>query len=295
MFPEYRPVDVAIATLAAQQHGVVALVQLVALGLTESAVRKRVASGRLHRVYRGVYAVGHRRLTKRGRWMAAVLACGDDAVLSHLSAGELFNVRRSGGIVDVTSTTRSRHGVPGIRLHQPRALAPEHRTIVDGIPVTTVPRMLADLAGTLDAQQLKRVWQEAQRQRLLDVEAVKPLVSQPRKGIGKLRALVEEAEDAPDTHTEFEHRFHDFITDHPEIPVPAYNVALHGYVVDAVWLNERLIVELDSRAYHWHRTEEDADRAADLLSHGFPTYHLTWRALTRKPDTVAHRIRSYLA
>jgi hypothetical protein len=216
-------------------------------------------------------------------------------VLSHLSEAELLNLRKSGYIVDVTSPTRSRKGLDGIRLHQPRVLLPEHRTTVDGIPVTTVPRLLADLAGVLDATGLKRVWQEAQRQRLLDVDAVKPFVNQPRKGIRNLRALVADAEDAPDTKTEFEHRFHDFITDHPEIPTPAYNVALHGYVVDVAWLDERLIVELDSRAYHWHRTEEDADRAADLLTRGFPTYHLTWKALTRTPDKVAGRIVHLLA
>jgi hypothetical protein len=174
-------------------------------------------------------------------------------------------------------------------------LLPEHVTTVDGIPVTTVPRVLADLAGTLDKQQLKRVWQEAQRQGLLDVNAVKPLARQPRRGIAKLNALIDDAEDVPDTKSEFEHRFHDFITERPDIPRPAYNVALHGYVVDAAWLNRGLVVELDSRGFHWHRTEEDTDRAADLLTHDYRTYHLTWKALTRTPETVAARLRILLA
>jgi hypothetical protein len=243
---------------------VVELTQLVALGMTESGVRKRVAAGRLHRVFRGVYAVGHRRLTKHGLWMAAVLASGDGAVLSHLSAGELLNLRRSGNIIHVTSPTRSRKGLKGIRLHQPRVLLPEHVTTVDGIPVTSVPRVLADLAGTLDKQQLKRVWQEAQRQGLLDVNAVKPLARQPRRGIAKLNALIDDAEDVPDTKSEFEHRFHDFITDRPDIPRPAYNVALHGYVVDAAWLSQGLV-------------------------------YVTWKALTRTPETVAARLRILLA
>jgi hypothetical protein len=110
-----------------------------------------------------------------------------------------------------------------------------------------------------------------------------------------LTALIEEAEDAPDTKTEFEHRFHDFITERPDIPRPSYNVALHGYVVDALWPDERFIVELQSRGFHWHRTEEDADRAADLLTHGYRTYPVTWKALTRTPDTVADRLRTLLA
>src|SRR3954454_23577099 len=117
MRPQDRPVDVEIAELALRQHGVVALWQLVALGLKKRAVMHRVAAGRLHRVFRGVYAVGHARLTKRGWWMAAVLACGDGALLSHLSAGELLNLRASGNTIDVTSPTRSRHGLKGIRLH----------------------------------------------------------------------------------------------------------------------------------------------------------------------------------
>jgi hypothetical protein len=283
-----------LAALAERQHGVVALWQVVALGLEKRAVMHRVAAGRLHRVFRGVYAVGHKRLIKRGWWMAAVLACGEGALLSHLSGAELLNLRQSGNIIDVTSPTRSRHGLHGIRLHQPRFIAPEHRTIVDGIPVTTVPRLLADLAGTLDATGLKRVWHEADRQGILDVEAVKPLASQPRRGIRNLRALIEAAEDTPDTKTEFEHRFHDLICANPDIPQPVYNVALHGYVVDAAWLTRGLVVELHSRAYHWHRTEEDADRAGDLLAYGYRTYAVTWKALTRTPDLVAYRIRQML-
>jgi hypothetical protein len=294
MVDQNGPADAGIAALAHRQYGVVSLAQLVALGLSKQAVAKRVAAGRLHRVFRGVYAVGHRRLTKYGRWMAAVLACGEGAVLSHLSAAELLNLRLSGNIIDVTSPTRSRHGLKGIRLHQPRSLAPEHRTTIDGIPVTTVPRLLADLAGMLDATGLKRVWHEADRQKLLDVEAVKPLARQPRKGIRNLRALIEAAEDAPDTKSEFEHRFHDLMAANPDIPQPVYNVALHGYVVDAAWLTQGLIVELHSRAYHWHRSEEDADRAADLLAHRYRTYHVTWKALTRTPDVVADRIRLML-
>jgi hypothetical protein len=155
-------------------------------------------------------------------------------------------VGRSRSGIHVTTPNRNLHGQKGIVLHRARALRPEHRTTIDGIPVTTVPRLLADLAGTLDKTGLKRVWQEAQRRKLLDVEAVKPLASQPRRGIGNLNALIDEAEDAPDTKTEFEHRFHDFIVERG-IPRPVYNAAVGPYVVDALWPDAKLVVELDSR------------------------------------------------
>jgi very-short-patch-repair endonuclease len=294
MVDKERPLDVELAELARRQHGVVALRQLVALGLTRQAVSKRMHAGRLHRIFRGVYAVGHRRLTRRGVWMAAVLACGEGAALSHLSAADLYGLRGSGNTVDVTSPTRSRHSRRGIRLHQPRMFQPAQRATVDQIPVTTVPRLLADLAPVLDAHGLKRVWQEAQRLRLLDVAAVKPFLTEPRRGIGKLGALVEEAEDAPNTRSELEHLFHDFIKER-RLPRPHYNAPLHGRVVDALWPEERVIVELDSRSFHWHRAEEDFDRDAELLAtHGYVTYRVTWRALTRTPDDVERRLRRLL-
>jgi hypothetical protein len=294
MGPIYRPVEMEIAALAARQHGVVALAQLVALGLCRGAVAIRAVAGLLLRGCRGGSAVGHAGRTKRGWWMAAVLACGDGALLSHLSAAELYVLRRSGNTIDVTSPTRSRSGLKGIRLHQPRTLAPEHCTTIDGIPVTTIPRLIVDLAGMLDATGLKRVSQEADRQRLLDVEAVKRLTHQPRKGIGKVIELIEAAEDTPDTKEEFEHRFHDFLTERPDIPRPVYNTLVEGYLVDVYWPRHGVIVELQSRTFHWHKTEDDADRFGDLIALGYRVYPVTWRALTREPEKVAGRLRRLL-
>jgi hypothetical protein len=226
--------------------------------------------------------------------MAAVLACGPGAVLSHLDGGELLNIGRSRGRIHVSSPTRSRHGIPHVVLHQPRGLEPHERTEIDGIPVTSATRTLVDLAAILDFQRLKRAWQEAQRQGLLDVNAVRPYLDQPRKGIRHLRALVDDATDAPDTREEFEHRFADLVEADPEIPAPAYNAAVGPYIVDAAWIDEGLIVELDSREYHWHRAEEDYERDAELQARGYRTYHVTWRALTKTPDLVAARITRLL-
>src|SRR3954470_1025201 len=123
--PAPPPLDGAVGSLAARQHGVVSRGQLRELGLADSAIGYRIASGRLHRVHRGVFAVGHRLLTARGRWSAAVLACGPGAVLSHASAAALWELRPSPAVsLDVTIRRTGRLTRPGIRIHRPRTLPP---------------------------------------------------------------------------------------------------------------------------------------------------------------------------
>jgi predicted transcriptional regulator of viral defense system len=132
--------------LAERQHGVVSLSQLNALGLGKAAVAKRAANGRLHRVHRGVYAVGHARLTLPGRWMAAVLACGQKAVLSHRSAAGLWGLRPDNRAnTDVSLPSRSARPRPGIDVHRSVTLTPADRTVKDGIPCTTLARTLLDV------------------------------------------------------------------------------------------------------------------------------------------------------
>jgi predicted transcriptional regulator of viral defense system len=145
-FRDQPPRDVAIARLAERQHGVVSLSQLNALGLGKAAVAKRAANGRLHRVHRGVYAVGHGRLTLPGRWMAAVLACGQKAVLSHRSAAGLWSLRPDNRAnTDVSLPSRSARSRPGIDVHRSVTLTPADRTVKDGIPCTTLARTLLDV------------------------------------------------------------------------------------------------------------------------------------------------------
>jgi predicted transcriptional regulator of viral defense system len=142
-----RPADGRIAALATRQHGVVATWQLTRLGYSHTQVSDRCAAGWLHRIHRGVYAVGHRRLSQNGRWMAAVLACGAEAVLSHQAAVALWELRpRRTGLVDATVPGRRRHGQRGIRVHNVRTLAPTDRTVLDGIPVTSFARTVLDHA-----------------------------------------------------------------------------------------------------------------------------------------------------
>ncbi len=150
-----RP-DQAIAALATRQHGLVTRAQLVALGLSSSAIDRRLAAGRLHPIHRGVYAVGHPLLSRRGSELAAVLACGPGAVLSHRPAGALWDILGSSGRPHVTAR-RSRGAVAGIIVHRSRGLHPGETTVRDGVPCTTWARTLLDLAPSLPASRLVRV------------------------------------------------------------------------------------------------------------------------------------------
>ena len=137
-----------IARLAARQHGLVTLAQLLAAGLDKSAIARRVRAGQLHRVYRGVYAVGHAGLSREGRFLAAVLGAGKGAALSHLAAAELWEVRRyRASLIDVVVPTRRR--ADGVRVHETRTLHPRDVTTYKGIPVTTIARTLVDLSDVL--------------------------------------------------------------------------------------------------------------------------------------------------
>jgi hypothetical protein len=228
--------------------------------------------------------------------MAAVLAFPDGAVLSHRTAAEVWGMLRPTATrPQVTSAARTLHGRPGLVLHRSRSLPPDHTAEVDGLPVTTVPRTLLDLAGARDLQPLRRAWEGAQRRDLLDVKAVAELCdSSPGRRVKPLRALIEEAMDAPDTIEEFEARFADFLRERPDIPPAVHNVLLEGYMVDVHWPGTGLIVELDSKTFHWHTRERDAERDAELFLAGYVTYRVTWSALTRTPEAVAGKIRRLL-
>ena len=289
----------AIAALAARQHGVVAARQLAALGLTYASVRHRVRTGRLHVVHRGVYAVGHPRITRRGRWMAAVLACGDGAVLSHRSAAALLGLRPDGrSSVDVIAAGRGRRSRRGITLHSASGLKSGDHGTCDGIPVTSVPRTLLDLAAVVDARQLERAFEAAERMRLLDMRALHELAHRSRghHGLGAFRRLIDHLHDVPETATELERRFIDLCDNHA-LPRPACNVALEGFVVDALWPHARLVAELDSFGFHRTRAMFESDRARDatLQLAGYRVLRITSRRMEHDADRVAEAIRGLLA
>lgn len=295
--------ELAIAGLASLQHGVVARHQLVAEGLTSWMVDDRIASRRLVPLHRGVYAVGHARLRREGVWLAAVLAVGREAALSHRDAATLHEIRYSNGTVVDVSTPMERRGQRGIRIHGRSALDARDITVIDSIPVTTVARTLVDLAGVVPRDQLAKAVSEAERRRTIDVVAIEHVLSRVRgrrgPGIAKLRAVLaaHAALGVTLTRSELEDRFVALL-DAQCIPRPRLNawIAEVGLEVDALWPAERLVVELDGYAFHHDRRtfERDRQKANDLVDLGYRVLRFTHRHVVDEPGDVAIRLRRAL-
>jgi hypothetical protein len=205
------------------------------MGLGTGAIQHWLGNGRLRAIHRGVYTVGHSVLSLRGRWMAAVLACGPDSVLSHRDAAHLWDLRRSAAArIDVTAP-RSREGVNGIRLHRVRRLDPRDVTVRENISVTTVARTLLDNAEVLRPKQLERMIEEAERQRLFDLTAVRDVCERNpgRRGLHPLVACCGATLDVPPhTKSDLELLFLDLCRD-AGLPTPTMNAYVEGYEVDA--------------------------------------------------------------
>jgi very-short-patch-repair endonuclease len=225
--------------------------------------------------------------------MAAVLACGPGTVLSHRSAAALWDLGVAwGGAVEVTADAE--HRCDGVLSHRSRTLRSEHVTIRAGIPVTTVARTLIDLADVLPDRALARAVNEAQIRHRLRLAALVDDV-RGRRAATRLRSFLEHSDDAP-TRSVLEDTFLALI-DREGLPRPRVNQRVEGYEVDMVWHRQQLIVELDGRRFHDHRTafERDRERDADLASAGFTVVRLTWQRLVRQPHREAERLRALLA
>jgi very-short-patch-repair endonuclease len=285
-----NPGDTRLAELAARQHGTVATRQLRALGYSKRAIHDRVAAGRLHRLHRGVYAVGHTRMSMRGRWMAAVLACGPGAVLSHHAAAALWGLRSApAGPIDVTAT--SRHDIDGIRCHLAQTIHPDDRTTIDAIPATSIARVLLDLAEILHAQRLRSTLEAAQRADLLNINAVHALIdrSPGRHGLKSLQAAISQLHDeAPWTQSELERAFLE-LTRHAHLPEPQTNVFVAGQLVDCLWREHNLIVELDGWTFHKTKRAFEGDREKDarLVLADWRVVRLTYKRVRYESESVA--------
>ena len=289
-----------LATLAAAQHGVVARGQLYALGFTAHQLQTRIRSGRLLRVHRGVYAVGHDRLSARGRWMAAVLACGSEAVLSHRAALALWDLRPiPSGRIDVTVTAGNGRGQPGIRVHSARTLHPADCAVVDGVPVTTLARALLDYAEVARFQQLRLVLEEAIRREVLDGRTLDETLARGRgrHGLKPLRAALAAIRGpAPWTQSELEREFLALVRA-AGLPEPSANVVVDGFLVDLYWPEARLVVEIDSYGFHKTRKKFEDDRRQDtkLQLAGVVTIRMTQSRVEGEPEQLLSDVAAMLS
>lgn len=286
-----------LADLAGRQHGVVATRQMEALGYSRDAVSNAARSGRLHRLHRGVYAVGHRSLTWHGHCVAAVLACGPNALASHASAAWLWGLLTSRpGTFHVTAPTR-RHSKVAMRLHYAR-LADEDREVRDGIAVTSLPRTLLDLAATMSTTRLDRAIERAEERGLFDLCAVDALLRRAggHRGAGRLRrALAIYREEPAFTRSRLERRFRQLMQD-AGLPTPSMNFWAGGCELDAYWQPERFAVELDVYETHGTRAafERDRLRQENLKLQGIEMIRITGPRLDREPRAVVGRIATLL-
>ena len=278
--------DVLIARLATRQHGVVTIAQLLACGLDRNAIKYRVRVGRLHLLHRGVYAVGHRPPSPLAAAIAAVLACGPEAVLSHRSAAALWKiVPRWHSPTEVTAPTKRR--LKGIHVHRSQDV---DATTHYGIRVTSPARTLVDLADVLNPKQLTRAMNEALVLRLVTANELATLLTRyPGRRTSQLTP------ERGATRSPLEDNFVRFLKRH-HLPLPELNQTIAGHEVDAVYRTQRLVIELDSRQFHGttQAFEKDRDRDADLLNAGFSTLRVTDHRLKRHETNEAQRLKTIL-
>ena len=277
--------------------------QLLAAGLTARMIDRRSAGRLLVTLHRGVYAVGHDRLRREGWWMAAVLAVGPGALLSHRDAAALHGLRPPGDHVrwEVTTTGRA-SSTRTIRVFRATALDEQDRATLTGIPVTSVAPTLVDLAGTVPTAQLTKALNEAERRRVFDLTAIERALAatarRPGSGHAAMaKALAELAAIGADvTRSELEDRFLALLDEH-RMPRPRTNHGIEGMEVDAVWPHQRVAVELDGWGPHQTRRafQTDRERSNDLTAAGWTLLRFTWADVTRRPDDTALRVATALA
>lgn len=290
------PADRRISELASRQHGVVTRSQMLEAGVTRRQVEHRVHTGRLRLLHRGVYLVGVVP-PPRAREMAAVLACGAGAVVSHRDAAALQGLHPPVPPtlpVRITVAGRDPGRRPGVRVHRVVLLHEEERDEVDGIPVTSPARTLLDLAAEGDDRGLERTLAEAYRRGLVDRDDLQILlVRHPRhRGVRSLRRLLEGPDGPALTRSKAEERFLTLVRC-ARLPAPEVNVVVGGCEVDFFWSAARLAVEIDGYEYHRIRTRFESDRRRDshlLATEGIQVIRFTWRQIVAERDATLARL-----
>jgi predicted transcriptional regulator of viral defense system len=300
-----HPADVGLGRLAVAQNGVVTLGQLEELGLTEDAIVKRVARGRLHRIHQRVYSLTPGVMTERGKFMAAVLACGPGAVLSHRSAAYLWGLVDSWEEpIDVTAPNRRGRSPDGVAAHRDGSLQPIDKTSLYGIPCTGVARTLLDFAGAAPDWEVRKAVAQAEVLQVLDKSKLRALLrrSRRRRGVARLRLILDTIHpQTKRTRSELERLFLELCANH-KVPEPEVNVWLPApngrrYQADFLWRDHRFIVEADSRRFHDTDSAFVADRKRQqqLELAGWRVSRCTWEEVEREPRRLALTVNGLLA
>ena len=295
------PRDALAARRAAEQKGQITARQLHACGLDGDAILRRVRNGRLHPVYRGVYAVGWPALTLEARFMAAVLACGDRSYLSWFSgAAHLDIIEWEERLIEVTVVGTSVRRVEGLRIHNARSLHWRDTIRHKGIWVTSPARTLLDLATVLHPTDLRNAARRAQANQSVSVRQLLDVVerSNGHRGVAALRGVI--AEGPTPTRSYLENLLVDLL-DAGDIERPEMNASLHldgqTIIPDCIWRARRLAIEADSKRWHEHKLvrERDADKQAILEAHGWRVLRIDYEQMVRHPQQTLRRIRAALA
>jgi Transcriptional regulator, AbiEi antitoxin/Protein of unknown function (DUF559) len=285
-----------VAQLAAEQSGVVSVRELRECGLSLREIEWRARIGWMHRIHRGVYAVGHPNLPLEGQFLAAVKACAPSGVLSHYSAAaDWAMVEWDERRIEVTVLGEGTRLHAGLRVHRTQVLDPRDVRHHNGIRVTSPARTLVDLASLLDYRPLRRAVRQAQSLRLVSLPELARTIERlgPRRGVRNLRRIL--ATGPAPTRSELEDVVLDLILRgglaHPEVNVPLF-VDGRRVVPDFRWPAQRLVVEADSRTWHDHKLarEDDAERQALLEAFGDRVLRVTWEQAIARPTQTLERL-----
>jgi predicted transcriptional regulator of viral defense system len=278
-----------VARVAGAQWGVIDLRQLRDCGVSSSSVSRWAKQGRLHPRYPGVYSVGHTSLAVEGELTAALLAAGPDAVLSHATAAWWWGlIEKQPPVIEVSVPPgRRARSRPGLRIHRRLHLERAHHR---HLPITTPIQTLLDFASAGTIDEVRRALAQAEFKNPLDlvVVQVRHALGRGRPGSATLRAALERhLPELARTRSQLERAFL-ALCEATGLPMPEVNVWMYGFLVDAVWREQRVVVELDG--LQGHRTpaqlERDHERDLVLRQNRFETRRYTWQQVTRKPDAV---------
>jgi very-short-patch-repair endonuclease len=297
--------DGEIARICHEQQGLITLEQLEAQGLTVQAVHERLTAGRLHRIHQRVYSLTPDVMTERGRFMAAVLACGPEAVLSHRSAAYLWGlVDEWQGPIDVTAPNRRGRSPAGVRAHRDGSLQPIDKTMLHGVPCTSLARTLLEYAGVAPEWELRKAVAQAEVLGILDRAAMRSVLrrGRRRRGVARLCLIIETLHpQTKRTRSELERLFLTMCVS-ARLPHPEVNIWLevpggNPLQADFLWRDARLIVEADSHEFHGTASAFESDRKREQRFQlaAWRVSRCTWAQVEREPRRLATTIRALLA